>query len=1005
MSVSLLEKTGIQFVRGSIEFRREDLIQEKLLFEEYVSPDSLLTQVRPLLHLPDAIGSDGGDYFSVAELVAWGVIGDGFVKEPGAEQLEKLKTLGGLNDFQRVSEVKVERASLSESGLRKLSRQWLPLPLAQRDHESGRSSLVQSLGSRLWFECKDGVLEYVIAIDTDGLSAGFQPQSFVIGSAPEMVDKLLSRDWAPYLHAQWMRPAEDLQEREENLTEVAGQWDAVYRLFLGWFKEFAHLDFSLAGRATASVAVCAYIDFGNESTSVLLREETPTGQDTSAFDKIKELELFDFGSPLSHQRGPFSTNAAFREGKFLRPDTHGVEGDNMIWLSPLALGQEAARLLSSEGLARAAESRPMGCHSPKRFLWDHVRAQKQWVFASSATGGRKPVHVTGVTDRMTAEGRYVPKGVSSDQINPTKHYFSRQSISTFVFVEICTQIHRQINSPAFRESHGELSALRILNRVVISCPTGMSKIEQTALRKACEEALFICQDNLEVYAPSLDERRLASRPVVVPSSAEIGMDNDQIADRTQWGVDEATLGQILWMYTELVHRRGVNSDQFLRDFGKEDTIRVASVDVGAGTTDIMVCDHRITSSNELVKVRPEPVFWDSILKAGDDLVEEVIRKVLLVGSEESKGILLEAMEGQGVTNAHAKIVDVFGKNHANQTVADQAKRQFVLQKLITPLAKHFLEGANRGKEISFATQEVLGDRDAWSKDLTKHFKSKLGVDLQSIAWQTTAARVNRIAIEFFKEQWKVISEIFEVAKPDVVLLAGGVFQSEALSRLMAQYSGTSLSRIVNMNNYVIGRWFPFVDGHGTLVHAKSVVSVGIAIADLAERNLLRGFQLDTDMLITNVKNDELHFYSKRAAAGLKKVMSSSEEDGVLNISQIPARLLTSPVDSPNYPKKDCYRLDFDWSKISLDLSKANPDMDPVQIEALVREQVSSFRLQAPFRIDVNRYEEDREQLVVAELEREEDDNARGRRARNKHFVLRYESLPGGDLWMEKGVNL
>ena len=34
--------------------------------------------------------------------------------------------------------------------------------------------------------------------------------------------------------------------------------------------------------------------------------------------------------------------------------------------------------------------------------------------------------------------------------------------------------------------------------------------------------------------------------------------------------------------------------------------------------------------------------------------------------------------------------------------------------------------------------------------------------------------VNRIA-EFFKEQWKVISEIFEVAKPDVVLLAGGFF--------------------------------------------------------------------------------------------------------------------------------------------------------------------------------------------------------------------------------------
>ena len=1005
MRVSLLEKTGIQFVRETIEFKSEDLKQRKLFFEEYVSERSLLPQARPLLYLPNALDSHGGDYYVVSELVQWGVIGDGFVEEPSTEQIEQLKTMGGLNEFKRVFESDVQRSTLSESRLRKLAGQWLPFPLALKDDQSGRSAIEKNLDARIWFECKDDVFEYVIAIDTDGLTADFQSQTYVVGSAPEMVDELLSRDWASYLHSQWMRPAENEEERMESLEEVAGQWDATYRLFLTWFKDAARLDFELAEKASSSVPVCAYVDFGNESTSVLLREERSSGGEHSQFDKIKELELFDFGSPLSQQKGPFSTNAAFREGKFLRPDAEGFGGDSMNWLSPLALGKEASRLLSSEGLARAAEARPMGCHSPKRFLWDKAKAEKQWVFASSATGGRKPVHSSGITDRMTEKGQYVRKGTVSNEINPTKHYFSKQSISTFVFAEICTQIHRQINSATFRESHGALSSLRILNRVVISCPTGMSKIEQTALRKACEEALFICQDNLEVYASSLYERGLAPRPVVVPSSDEIGMDNDQIADRTQWGVDEATLGQILWMYTELVHRRGVNSDQFLRDFGKKDTIRVASVDVGAGTTDIMVCDHRITSSNELVKVRPEPVFWDSILKAGDDLVEEVIRKVLLMGSEESKGILLEAMEGQGVTNARAKIVDVFGKNHANQSVADQAKRQFVLQKLITPLAKHFLAGANEDREISFATQEILGNQDAWSKDLTKHFKSKLGVDLQSISWHTTAARVNRIAIEFFKEQWKVISEIFEVAKPDVVLLAGGVFQSEALSRLMAQYSGTSLSRIVNMNNYVIGRWFPFVDGHGTLMHAKSVVSVGIAIADLAERNLLRGFQLDTDMLITNVKNDELYFYSRRADGGLKKVMSSSDEEGVLNISQIPARLLTSPVDSPNYPKKDCYRLDFDWSKISFDLSKANPDMDPVQIEALVREQVSSFLLQAPFKIDVNRYEEDREQLVVADLEMEEDDNARGKRAQNKHFALRYESLPGGDLWMEKGVNL
>ena len=101
MRVSLLEKTGIQFVRETIEFKSEDLKQRKLFFEEYVSERSLLPQARPLLYLPNALDSHGGDYYVVSELVQWGVIGDGFVEEPSTEQIEQLKTMGGAQRVQK----------------------------------------------------------------------------------------------------------------------------------------------------------------------------------------------------------------------------------------------------------------------------------------------------------------------------------------------------------------------------------------------------------------------------------------------------------------------------------------------------------------------------------------------------------------------------------------------------------------------------------------------------------------------------------------------------------------------------------------------------------------------------------------------------------------------------------------------------------------------------------------------------------------------------------------
>ena len=63
--------------------------------------------------------------------------------------------------------------------------------------------------------------------------------------------------------------------------------------------------------------------FWQRSTSVILREENHAEDGGQEFEQVKEIELFNFKKPLERHTGPFSTNIAFRRGRFMNES----EGD------------------------------------------------------------------------------------------------------------------------------------------------------------------------------------------------------------------------------------------------------------------------------------------------------------------------------------------------------------------------------------------------------------------------------------------------------------------------------------------------------------------------------------------------------------------------------------------------------------------------------------------------------------------------------------------------------
>jgi hypothetical protein len=62
---------------------------------------------------------------------------------------------------------------------------------------------------------------------------------------------------------------------------------------------------------------------------------------------------------------------------------------------------------------------------------------------------------------------------------------------TFAFLEILAQATSQINSHDYREYNGNLNTPRRINKIILTCPTAMSKYEQESLHSSLENAIFV----------------------------------------------------------------------------------------------------------------------------------------------------------------------------------------------------------------------------------------------------------------------------------------------------------------------------------------------------------------------------------------------------------------------------------------------------------------------------------------------------------------------------------
>lgn len=791
--------------------------------------------------------------------------------------------------------------------------QWVPVPVLRLKSERGAGGEERyDPGPSSWARIRTIELpepdpetghthRVQLAIDTT-LVAQDQTHHYV---APERMDAEKPRDFrfvSNPAHMDWFlrRPQQEEGGQTVDLQIWVSNWlkelflrfkryerpgrniteESLPHLFEHWARYLTYLQFidaavsppkirlsdTVSSRdATKPVDVDLVLDIGNSRTCGILIERFP-GDSRVDLARSFPLEIRDLSRPELSYTGLFESRVEFAELRFGEDLFASRSGrrNAFIWPGFIRVGPEARRLVEGE----VGTETTSGLSSPKRYLWDDNPAQQDWRFHNHFDPNNLPKSVRAAMRHLNEAGdvleqisyeekqrlRKRGKASSNQAIRPR---FSRSALFGFTLAEIIAHALVQVNDPASRSRRAQSDLPRRLNRIILTLPTATSAQEQAIIRSRAEGALRLVW---AMQGVKETDSNISSRPELI----------------VEW--DEASCTQLVYLYSELTQKFDGHLDTFLQLKGKprqqspgaapSDALRLACIDIGGGTTDLMVTTYW-AEANRLLQ--PAQTFREGFRIAGDDLVQRVVAAIVLPRIQAS----IEAAGGRYVGE---KLRELFGGDIGGQDQqAIQKRRQFGLRVLV-PIAVAILEHCEDAEEFErfdLHVTEVLGIRTqeqpatqnlqtAETEEITEppielqippelldyietaaNALGATGWKLADLEISTAREDVDAIAREVFQKILGNMCEMINHLGVDIVLLTGRPSRLPAVRSIIEELMIVPPHRLISMHSYKTGRWYPFRDPVSQRIgDPKSTVSVGGMLIALSE-NKIPNFKVNT----------------------------------------------------------------------------------------------------------------------------------------------------------------
>lgn len=590
------------------------------------------------------------------------------------------------------------------------------------------------------------------------------------------------------------------------------------------------------------IPVDLILDVGNSRTcGILIEDQEMTG---NGLKHNYVLQMRDLNDPERLYSEPFASRIEFAQMTFGKENHSKLSGrhDAFQWPTIARVGTEASRLCAR----RSGSEGSTGLSSPKRYLWDQDMYAPGWRFSTAfgqAQGTEAMATAAPFSTRITDAGTvfYAVEDVM-DRMPAFSPNYTRSSLMTFMLAEVVAQALSQINSVAQRTRMGHAARPRKLASVTLTVPPGMPQIERSLLQQRLQHAVALVWQCMGWDDGEKDPYD-ADRPAVPV--------------RVEW--DEAACGQLVYLYTEICENFKGHPDEFFDVIARPDKknrqcITLASVDIGGGTTDLVVNDYSIdTSLVGGIPITPKQRFRDSFKVAGDDILLDVIQKMVLPALETAfahagvaePGALMSRLSGDETITAQAAVL----RQQLNLQVFVpiglailRAYETFDPEQQVEPITQTFAQWM--GSSVSENVAKYVADGVRYNYAQAQEF------DVGQVPLMLDLARLHKDFVEGRFNICKVLDGLCEIVAQypcDVLLLTGRPSMLPGVQAYMRRKMAIPPGRIISMHGYTTNGWYPFNKG-GKIVDPKTTAVVGAMLCFLSEKKKLFNFYFNVARL-------------------------------------------------------------------------------------------------------------------------------------------------------------
>jgi hypothetical protein len=788
--------------------------------------------------------------------------------------------------------------------LQMFDRVWMPLPLLRREAQGffrGPTNWARAYLTKLDQPDDDGnQYRLVVAFDTS-LIEFVENEAYL---APSPQDARNGREFALPSHkepAEWyfgeawvkdwcleafkemleaeerrrrkfaFRPLTDdeIHEQMQGSNEHVARYKALVDLF--WSLDFLP-SFKLVDRITEPrtppIDVDLVLDLGNSRSCGLLIEGDPE-QLGADITKAVTLQLRDLSRAEQVYSEPFPSRFEFARACFGRDHLSIRSGraEAFGWPTVVRVGVEAARLAAQ----RSGTEGSSGLSSPKRYLWDEDPPSDSWRFNTNSANPGQSTDATGVAFTTWVNDH----GDPLHRVDPHKlelapdaglpalrALYSRRNLTAFALSEIFVQAISMMNSPMHRLRRPANANLpRRLRRIIMTMPTAMPLAERDILKQQAEAACDLAYLSLGLatltYGDDGSSHINYSAEGRVRASDNLGPDVI-----LKW--DEATATQAVYLYTQVAQNYSGDANAFFNtvrhplnqsDADTSKHLRLATIDIGGGTTDLVVTSIAVDGTGANVTLIPRQEFREGFNLAGDDALLRVARDHVI-------DPIKKALRDGGLGDrADSALNQMIGGNRGDMKAVELVRRQQFASQIAAPIALgmlHAYESYDPAAAPAIAARkfsDFFGSDNQPSEELLAYVNAEMAkrgardFRLQDLEFQVDPMEIDRTVRSVFLEMLQALAEVVHRYRCDLLILSGRPSRLPAVRAILEETAVLPSHRLISLHQFRVGPWYPYRDQgqHATVGDPKTTAAVG-AMLCLLGNGQLQNFNFRSDEL-------------------------------------------------------------------------------------------------------------------------------------------------------------